>query len=74
MNIEKITKREFEELFEIFFGEEQTLNAGSGRVLFNQRQAFLKDKGTGEVIPTNLYASSPELGEAMVYERYCTLD
>ena len=72
--LEKINKSDFEEQFEIFFSSEQTLNSGTSKVLFNQKQAFLKDKETGEVIPTDVFANSEELGEAMVIERYCIPD
>lgn len=69
--IKKISRRSFEEQFEIIFGKEQTLNSGTNNVLFNQKQAFLKNRKTGEIVPTNIFASSEELGELLVIEAFC---
>lgn len=72
--IVKIDRNLFDELFEIVFGEEQTLNSGTSKVLFNQKQAFLKNRETGEITPTGIFASAEELGELLVIETYCNLE
>lgn len=69
--MEKMSKKEFEEKFEIVFGSEETLNSGTSNVLFNQKQAFIKDKKTGEIRPTEIYASSEDFGELLVIEKFC---
>lgn len=70
-NIEKINRKKFSEQFEIIFREAQTLNSGTSKVIFNQKQAHLKNRITGEIIPTNIFASDEEHGELMVIENYC---
>lgn len=72
--MEKMTKDSFEELYEILFSEKQTLNSGTTEVLFNQKQGLLKNKKKGEIIPTNIFASSEELGRAMIIQKYCIPD
>jgi len=62
MGAEENRDKELNEKYEILFGEEPTLNAGTYRVIFNQRHVFLKDKITGTIIPTNRYVSSGEDG------------
>ena len=70
-NVHKISRTSFDETFEIFFGKAQTLNPDTIKVMFDQKQAFLKNRETGEIIPTNIYASSEEFGELLVIENYC---
>jgi hypothetical protein len=69
--IKKIHRDLFEEQFEIVFGEEQTLNAGTSQVLFRRKQAFLKNKLTGEIISTDVFTDSEEYGELLVLEKFC---
>ncbi len=73
-NNEKISRSSFDEQFEIVFGQEQTLNSGTIKVLFNQKQAYLKNRKTGETIPTNIFASTEEVGELLVIETFCSPD
>ena len=73
-NTEKISRSSFDQQFDIIFRDTQTLNSGTSKVLFNQKQAFLKNKLTDEIIETNIYASDEELGEALVIEQFCYLD
>ena len=70
-NIKKMSRSSFDEKFDIIFGEAKTLFSGTSKVLFNQKQAFLKDKITAEIIPTNIYSPSEELGELLVIEQLC---
>jgi len=72
-NIEKMSRSSFDEKFEIIFGEAQTLFSGTSKVLCNQKQAFLKNKMTAEIIPTDIYSTSEELGELLVIEQLCDL-
>ena len=72
-NIEKMNRSSFDEKFDIIFGEPQTLFSGTSKVLFNQKQAFLKNKMTAEIIPTDIYSTSEELGELLVIEQLCDL-
>lgn len=67
----KINKKVFDSQFEIFFAEAQTINSETIKVLFNQKQGFLKNKQTGETIPKNIFATSEEHGKQMVIEAYC---
>ncbi len=69
--IEKMSRTLFDETFEILFGEEQTINSGTSKVMFNQKQALLKNRATGEIFQTNVFASDKELGESLVIENYC---
>ena len=73
-NVEKISRSSFDEQFEIVFDKGQILNSGTTKVLFNQKQAFLKNKATGDIVPTNVFASSEELGELLVIEQFCNLE
>ena len=71
---EKISRTSFDETFEILFGEEQTINSSSSKVIFNQKQALLKNRTTGEIFQTNIFASDEELGELLVIETYCFIE
>lgn len=73
-NYGKISRSSFDEQFEIIYGEEQTLNSGTSLPLFNQKQALLKNRHTGEIIPTNIFAGNEEIGELMVIEKFCKID
>lgn len=69
--IKKINNIDFDETFEIVFGEEQTLNPGTVKVLFHQKQALLKNRITGEITSTEIYSNSEELGALLVKEKFC---
>ena len=73
-NNNKISRSIFDKQFQIIFGEEQTVNSGTSLPIFNQKQAFLKNRNTGEIIPTSIFSSNEEFGELMVFESYCTDD
>ena len=70
--MEKINRDLFEEQFEIFFGTEQTVICGETMIFSYQKQAFLKNRFTKEIISTNIFACSEELGEWMVINALCT--
>lgn len=72
--IDKISRTSFDETFEILFGEEQTINSGTSKVMFNQKQALLKNRATGEVFQTNVFSSDEDFGELMVIEKYCFIE
>lgn len=71
-NLTKISRALFDQQFEIVFGKDQKLDWGTNKDLSNQKQAFLKNFKTGEIVPTNIYASSEEFGELLVIEKFCT--
>lgn len=70
--MKKINRGLFDEQFEIFFGREQTVICGKTMIFSYQKQAFLKNRFTNEIISTNIFASSEEYGELMVIETFCT--
>ncbi|MBC7629317.1 hypothetical protein [Ferruginibacter sp.] len=67
-----MTHKLFYETYEILFGEPETINSGTSKIMSNQRKIILKKKATGELINTAIYSSSEELGELMVLEKYCS--
>jgi hypothetical protein len=69
--VNKTSRILFDERFEILFSEEQTLNLGKINVLFKQKEALLKNRVTGEILPTNIFASSEEFAELLVIEKFC---
>lgn len=70
--MKRINRDLFEEQFEIFFGAEQTVKCGETMIFSYQKQAFLKNRFTNEILPTNIFARSEEYGELMVIDAYCT--
>ena len=66
-----ISRQEFDRTFEIILGEEQTLDPGTIKVLFGQRRVLLKHRITGEIIDTDIYSPSEEIGALLVIENYC---
>lgn len=70
-SIKKISKAKFDETFEILFGEEQTVGAGTPEVMANVKQALIKDRATGEISKTNIFTQDEEYGKSLVIDSYC---
>ncbi len=61
-----MTKKEFENKYQVIMDNQENKNA-------NYWEFFLKDKETGIVTRTDIFASNYQLGEAMTLEKYCDL-
>jgi|688.fasta_scaffold1875765_1 hypothetical protein len=70
----KIKQSEFNEKFSIVSSGPKTINSGKINVMFDKYEMLLKQNSNGELIETNIFASSIEAGIALVYEHFCEIE